>query len=201
MDQILLETKRLILRRFTDADLDNLFELDNDPEVMRFINGGTPTPRDIIEKDILPGFINHDERCPEFGFWAAEEKGSACFQGWFSIRPTNDAVDEVALGYRLRRAAWGQGYATEGVQALIHKAFTDLGVGRIVATTYEINLASRRVMEKAGMTLVRRFRITPEDISQSDTYHAASLEIWDGDDLEYALEKPDWERENSAGLK
>lgn len=201
MNQILLKTTRLILRRFTDADLDNLFELDNDPEVMRYINGGTPTPRDIIERDILPGFINRVQRRPEFGFWAAVDKGSDSFQGWFSIRPTNDAADEVALGYRLRRAAWGQGYATEGVQALIHKAFTDLGVRRIVATTYEKNLASRRVMEKAGMTLARRFRIAPEDIVQSDTYHAVSFEIWDGDDLEYALEKSRWERENSAGLE
>ncbi len=198
MDQILLETEHLMLRRFTDSDLENLFQLDNDPKVMHFINGGTPTSRDIIKMDILPGFIHHDEHRPEFGFWAAEEKDSAHFQGWFSIRPTNDAADEAALGYRLRRAAWGQGYATEGVRALVRIAFNCLGVQRVVATTYEKNLASRRVMEKAGMTLVRRFRVTPADLLQADTYYAASLEVWDGDDVEYAIEICEWERGESA---
>jgi RimJ/RimL family protein N-acetyltransferase len=58
----------------------------------------------------------------------------------------------------------------------------------------EDNLAFRRVMEKLDMTLVRRFRLTPEDIVRADRYHAVSLEVWDGDDIEYALERADWEQ-------
>jgi RimJ/RimL family protein N-acetyltransferase len=50
---IFLETERLVLRRFTKADVDNLFDLDSDPEVMRFLTGGRPTPRDVIEKETL----------------------------------------------------------------------------------------------------------------------------------------------------
>jgi RimJ/RimL family protein N-acetyltransferase len=65
---VLLETERLILRRFTAADLDHLFTLDNDPEVMRYINGGEPTPREAIESDILPRFMQYDEGCPAYGF-------------------------------------------------------------------------------------------------------------------------------------
>ena len=95
----------------------------------------------------------------------------------------------AALGYRLRRAVWGQGLATEGVQALIHKGFAELGLERVVATTYEHNVASRRVMEKVGMTLVRRFRLTPAELQETDTFHTDSMEIWDGDDVEYALDK------------
>ena len=185
----LLETQHQRLRQFTPADADYLFHLDNDPEVMRYINGGTPTPREAIENDILPGFCHYDERFPDFGVWAAELKATGDFLGWFSLRPTNDAHYEAALGYRLRRAAWGKGYATEGVQALIHQGFTTWGLQRIVATTYEENLASRRVMEKAGMTFVRSFRITPDDILSADTYHAASVAVWDGDDVEYAIER------------
>lgn len=194
MDHVLLETDRLILRRFTDADLDNLFELDNDPEVMRYINGGTPTPRDVIQNDILPAFLHYDENHPAFGFWAAEEKRSPGFIGWFGFRPTIMSAGEIALGYRLCRSTWGQGYATEGVRALIHKGFTELGVQRVVAITYEENLASRRVLEKAGLTLIRRFRLTPADLLQSDTHYAASLELWDGDDLEFALTESDWNK-------
>ena len=56
--QIFLETDRLLLRRFTEADADNLVDLDGDPEVMRFITGGRPTPRDEIENDVLPAFLD-----------------------------------------------------------------------------------------------------------------------------------------------
>jgi RimJ/RimL family protein N-acetyltransferase len=56
----------------------------------------------------------------------------------------------VELGYRLRRQAWGRGYATEGSRALIRNGFTELGVRRVFATTMAVNLGSRRVLEKAG---------------------------------------------------
>ena len=191
---ILLETERLRLRRFTEADADYLFALDNDPEVMRYLNGGTPTPRTVIEKEILPGFMQVDAVNPAFGFWAAVSRVTEDFVGWFSLRPLPHNPHEAALGYRLVWGAWGQGLATEGVRALIHKGFTELGVQRVVATTYEENLASWRVMEKAGMTLVRRFRLTVDDLTASDTFHTDAVEIWNGDDVEYALEKAAWEQ-------
>lgn len=65
---------------------------------------------------------------------------------------------------------------------------------RVLATTYEDNCASRRVMEKLGMTLARRFRLTSDEIARSDTYHADSIEPWEGEDVEYALERADWKR-------
>lgn len=187
----LLETQRLRLRQFTPADAAHLYHLDNDPEVMRYINGGTPTPRSVIENEILPGFCRYDRH---FGVWAAEARETGELLGWFSLRPTPDSQTEAALGYRLNRAAWGNGYATEGVQALIDLGFSTWGLQRIVATTYEENRASRRVMEKAGMRLVRCFRLTPSDIQNADTFHTESVEVWDGDDVEYAIEKTTWSR-------
>ncbi len=56
-------------------------------------------------------------------------------------------------------------------------------------------ITSRRVMAKVGMTLVRRFRLTPEDLANADTFHTDSAEVWDGDDVEYALERTDWEKQ------
>jgi RimJ/RimL family protein N-acetyltransferase len=190
--QILLETERLVLRCFTPADLDRLYALDNDPEVMRYVNGGTPTPRAAIARDILPTFMRYDERRPGFGFWAALDKASGEWLGWFSFRPSGGAPGQVVLGYRLCRAAWGRGYATQGARALIDRGFGQWGVSRVVAATYEENRASRRVMEKLGMRLVRRFRITPQEIARSDTYHAQSTEVWDGDDVEYAITRGEW---------
>ncbi len=72
--RIFLETDRLVLRRFTEADVDNLVELDSDPDVMRFVNGGRPTPREEIQNDTLPRFLDHYERFAGYGFWAAIEK-------------------------------------------------------------------------------------------------------------------------------
>lgn len=194
--QVLLETNRLILRQFTKDDDDNLFELDNDPDVMHFINGGTPTSRTIIHTHILPAFLHYNKNFPGYGFWAAIEKTTGNFLGWFSFRPVGDVPPTVALGYRLHKKAWNKGYATEGSQALIDKGFTEWGVQCVVATTYEHNLASRRVMEKLGMKLMRMFRLSSEDLANADTYHANSLEVWDGLDVEYAIEKTDWKQQN-----
>jgi RimJ/RimL family protein N-acetyltransferase len=195
--QIYLETGRLTLRRLSTADVEHLIALDSDPEVMRYLTGGTPTPREVIEQEILPRFLRSYDEAEGFGVWAAVERATGEFLGWFSLRlATEHGQREAWLGYRLRRDAWGRGYATEGARTLIHKAFTELGVERVLATTYQDNLASRRVMEKAGMTLVRRYRLTPADLLASDTFHVASVDIWDGDDVEYAIEKADWIRQS-----
>ena len=72
--QVFLETQRLMLRRFTMADADDLVSLDADPDVMRFVTGGVPTSRDEIENEVLPAFLDYYERYDGFGFWAAVEK-------------------------------------------------------------------------------------------------------------------------------
>lgn len=183
--QVYLETERLILRRFTEADVDNLVELDSDPAVMRFINGGRPTRRDEIENDILPRFLQYYERFAGYGFWAVVEKSTGEFLGWFHFRPPEgSSPDEPELGYRLRTSAWGKGYGTEGSRALIHKGFAEFSVQRVTASTMVVNVASRRVMEKAGMTLVR-------------TFHQPWPDRIDGEehgDVEYALDRAEWER-------
>ena len=192
--QVFLETERLILCQFTQDDVENLVELDSDPEVMRYLNGGVATPREVVERNILPRFIGYYERYDGFGVWAAIERSSGEFIGWFSLRPPDNAQPgEVELGYRLRRSAWGQGYATEGARALIRQGFTELGVERVTANTYERNSASRRVMEKVGMTLVRRYRPTLEELSSETSNHLTVGAVWDGDEVEYALTMADCE--------
>src|SRR5579872_5710163 len=82
-----LETERLVLRQFAESDVDNLFELDSDPDVMRFINGGTPTSREVIRERILPRFLGFYRRYDAFGYWAAIVKDSRAFIGWFALHP------------------------------------------------------------------------------------------------------------------
>jgi RimJ/RimL family protein N-acetyltransferase len=185
---VFLETDRLVLRQFTAADLDNLVELDSDPDVMRYITGGRPTPREQVRDEVLPAFLAYYERFAGYGFWAAVEKATGQFLGWFHLRPPEGAnPDEPELGYRLLRSAWGKGYATEGSRALIRKAFTELGARRVYAETMAVNRGSWRVMEKVGMRLVRTFRQPWPDRIEGDEHG----------DVEYALTRAEWHQQEA----
>lgn len=178
---IFLETGRLTLRRFSEDDVDNLFDLNRDPEVMRYITGGRSTPREQIRDEIIPFHLDFYGRCDQFGTWAAEARSTWDFLRWFHFRP--GPGQSADLGYRLRRAAWNLGYATEGSRALIHKGFADLGVQRVFAHAMAANAASRRVLEKSGLTLVR---LSPY----------AGTEVIDGSaqgEVEYELTRAQWE--------
>ncbi|GAB2676028.1 GNAT family N-acetyltransferase [Nocardia goodfellowii] len=147
-----LETDRLLLRHFTENDADLLIELDSDPEVMRYLSGGIPTPPHRIQHEVLPRLLHqYDKWNGHFGTFATHAKTSGEFLGWFILRPeADDPTDEAELGYRFRRPAWGKGYATEGSKALLHKAFTELGLRMIWAETMFVNRASRNVMANSG---------------------------------------------------
>jgi RimJ/RimL family protein N-acetyltransferase len=181
---ITLETPRLILRQFAEDDVDNLFDLNSDPEVMRYLTGGRPTPRDEIRDQTIPFHLGVYDRLDRLGTWAAESPATGEFLGWFHFRPGHESdLSNIDLGYRLRRSAWHQGYATEGSRALIDRGFTDLGVERVFAHTMTVNAASRRVLEKCGLTLVRTFSYEwPFEIEGAE--HG---------EVEYALTKPEWE--------
>ena len=193
--QRVIETKRLLLRPLTAADLDDLVALDSDPAVMRYLSGGPATPRAVVAAEIIPRSLGFARDFPGFGVWAATERATGRFVGWFSFHPDDPAQpDEAALGYRLRREAWGRGYATEGSRALLALGFGALGVTRATATTYEENAGSRRVLEKLGFRLVRRFRPSLDELQQGATYAVAETDLFPGDDVEYALSREEWSR-------
>jgi RimJ/RimL family protein N-acetyltransferase len=182
---IILQTPRLVLRQFTEADVDNLFALNSDPEVMRYLTGGQPTPREEIRDLIIPVHLGVYGRLDRLGTWAAESAATGEFLGWFHFRPGHgsDDITNIELGYRLRRSSWNKGYATEGSRALISMGFTDLAVGRVFADTMTVNAGSRHVLEKCGLTLVRT---TP--------YQGPYvIEGAEHGQVEYALTKPEWE--------
>ena len=178
---VLLETERLTLRRFTPADADELRALDADPEVVRYTNagltgGGPPSRADAVRQ--IAGFIARYAEDGALAFWAAEDRATGAFLGWFQFTPA-DTPGEAELGFRLVRAAWGQGLATEGARALVAAGFRDLGVTRIVASALAANAASIRVMEKAGLCFAREFVHDPggpavEYALTRDEFEAAS---------------------------
>ena len=183
---ILLESARLRLRRFTAADLDLLVELDSDPEVMRWISYGVPTPRERYEREILPRWFAQYQATPLLGYWAAESREDGAFVGWFHLRPDRFDDGEQELGYRLRRAAWGRGLATEGSMALLDHGFRRVGAGRISARTLAANHASQRVMRKCGLEYERDF-VYPEDVIAGRSAQERAA-------VKYSLGRDDWLR-------
>lgn len=164
---VFLETERMYFRQFRADDAQLLFELDSDPEVMRFISKGQPTPMTQIQGEIIPRFLDYYKESPPRGFWAAHLRDTTEFIGWFHLRPGNIAQGEMDIGYRLKRSVWGRGLATEGSRALTKKAFEDWGYQKVTAHTMAANLASRRVLEKAGLNFESEFH-----------YGGASLGNW-----------------------
>ena len=147
-----IETDRMVLRRFTPADVDDLVALHTDPAVMRFLGPCEETVEHVRDV-VLPYFASCDERGDGFGYRAAIERDGGAFLGWFLFRaPRRDPEPGVMeVGYRLHRAAWGRGFATEGAAALVDRGFAELPIVKVVADTMTINTGSRRVMEKLGM--------------------------------------------------
>lgn len=189
-----LLTERLALRAFTgdEAEVDALVALDADPEVMRFLTGGKPTPREEVVSRQLPRLL-HRYPCTGLpGFWAALGRERGDFLGWFELRPlAEESAAVLELGYRLRRSVWGGGLATEGSRALVRAAFTRLGTERVTANTMAVNAASRRVMEKAGLSFVRQYTEDwPEPIPGSE--HG---------EVEYAVTREEWLRRAGAGAR
>jgi RimJ/RimL family protein N-acetyltransferase len=172
----LLETSRLLLREFVEQDAQLLFDLDSDAEVMRFISKGQPTDMARIQNVIIPKFLNYYKLSPPRGFWAAHELDNDEFIGWFHMRPDIYQPEEMELGYRLKRSAWGRGFATELSRALVEKALGPWGYEKVSARTLEVNRASQRVMEKAGLIFETKF-----------LFHTETL--------------PDWTEEERRGVK
>ena len=181
--RILLQTARLVLREFTADDAVLLVDLDSDPRVMRYISNGVPTPREEITAEHIPAYLAYHRAGPDFGFWVAQLRGTGAFTGWFHLRPEPGfPATDPELGYRIKHEFWGRGLATEGARALVAHGFSVPSVTRIHANTMAVNTASRLVMEKCGMDLVRHFVADwPVHI--------------DGDelgDVEYAITRQQW---------
>lgn len=182
-----LETERLALRQFTAEDADLLIELDSDAAVMRFLSGGAPTAPDTVRERYLPNILaGYEKWHGDLGLFAAHEKSGDAFIGWFCLRPAPQGpLDEVELGYRLRRAAWGRGYATEGSRGLLGKAFTELGVRVVWAETMGLNHRSRHIMEKLCMTFVGAIPTPPDMESVEGSEHGG---------VRFEITKEQWER-------
>lgn len=145
-----IETDRLILRPFRDADRDAFAALNADPRVGDWLGG----PIDRTASDATIARINRHIAEHGFGFWAAERKADARLIGMIGLRrmaPELPPAPAFEAGWRLAPDAWGQGFAAEGAQAALAWGFAHLRADEIIAITAVGNLRSRAVMQRVGM--------------------------------------------------
>lgn len=148
---VILETDRLLLRNFTIEDAPLIYQLNLDPEVIRY----TLDPvrdiehaREVLEKTILPQYALYNH-----GRWAVLTKPGKEFIGWSGLKARPER-HEIDLGFRFIKSAWGKGYTTEAAWACIQYGFEKLHLERIVGRAMPENKGSLRVLEKCGMAFI-----------------------------------------------
>ncbi|WP_431225459.1 GNAT family N-acetyltransferase [Serratia sp. L9] len=151
MTVIFAETERLLLRRWRDSDLPAFAALNADPEVMKYF----AAPLNHTESHALAKRIDQFMQQHGWGLWAVEVKHGAPFIGFVGLSiPGEDLPCSpcVEIGWRLAAEHWGQGYASEAALCALDVAFGTLKLPEVVSFTAEINLPSRRVMTRIGMS-------------------------------------------------
>lgn len=177
-----IETARLRLRQYTLNDLDDLALILSNPEVMKY------SPRGVIPKEkvkqvtqeILEFFITHWEH--GVGVWAVIYKQTSQLIGHCGLNFLPNS-SEVEVLYRFEQPYWNQGIATEATKASLRYGFEEVKLERIVAITTPEHLASRRVMEKAGLEYEKDAHFYNLDV----VYYALVREAWQPDDFLYIL--------------
>ena len=164
---IIIETDRLILREFTMDDPALIYDLNLNPDVIRYTRDPLKDlahAAEVLEKTIIPQYALYNH-----GRWAVHVKPSQEFIGWCGLKYRPE-LNEIDLGYRFRKEAWGKGYATEAAYASIQYGFEKLGL-KIITGRAEIgNTGSCKVLEKCKMTFM--------GIEEVDGYPVRTYEIY-----------------------
>jgi RimJ/RimL family protein N-acetyltransferase len=190
MPQQILQTKRITLVPLADEHFAWEFELDSDPQVMRYLSGRAST-RDEVEADHTRRMAAA-QRLDGLGFWVGLVDDE--FVGWWILQPAHGpdqpADPAVAdLGFRLLPRHWRKGLASEGAQALVRYGFDEIGLNRIIAQTMTVNARSRAAIERIGLTYVRSF----------PTSSTAPIEGVDAGEVEYEITHEQWQRRMRPG--
>ena len=145
----------MALTRTNWPDVDDVVALNADAEVIRDLDPGRPMTAARVLDEEMPRLMAYNRRADRLGSWVARDRGTGSFLGWFMIKPVDEPLRTVELTYRLRRRVLGRGYDLEGVLGMIEMARA-AQVSTVVATIMAVDVASRRLMEKAGLKLVQR---------------------------------------------
>lgn len=148
----MIETERLILRRWKDSDRPAFAAICADPEVMQWLGG-------VMDRQQADARIDRVEATFDrvgYGRFLIERKADQAFLGWCGVMPCHESVIPIAgqpeIGWRLVRSAWGEGLATEAARAALDDAFGRVGLREVLAYTTKANLRSQAVMQRLGLS-------------------------------------------------
>ena len=148
-------TKRLTFGEFSKEDAELLFQLNGNPDVMKYITLGKPMTLSEVKTRSIPRIMKSYTYEKDFGIFPARLIESGDYIGWFQFEPDHEIESAIEIGWRLKKEYWGNGYATEGAKLLV-----EMGKQmnrKIVARAMSENKESIRVMEKAGLKFVEEF--------------------------------------------
>lgn len=163
----MLETGRLILRKFEERDIGKVFAMRSDADIMRFIR--EPQNRDEAMNWLK--LVSSRWKDEKIGFCAVVEKATGQVIGWCGLWRLKE-TGETEVGYAIARAYWGRGLAAEAARAFLEYGFAELNLEKIVAVARPENAASRRVMEKLGM----KYDYTGEFYTRQMVHYSISKE-------------------------
>lgn len=146
-----LTTERLILRDLEERDVEGIFALDSDPEVLRYI--GTPVMTNRSEAAKVIALVRRQYQENGIGRWAVEERATGAFVGWCGLK-WEQHIRPFAyydIGYRLIRTYWGRGYATEAASACLRHGFEVLNYPKICAAAEAEHQVSNHILQKIGL--------------------------------------------------
>lgn len=157
---LILETDRLILRELKLSDADAFFEMDNNPNVHKYLwNNPTQKIEETLE---IIEYIRKQYIENGIGRFAIILKETNEFMGWAGIKfvtePENGNVNFYDFGYRLNEKFWGNGYATEASYAWLNYGFSTMDIKTMNAYAHVDNVASNRILQKIGMQLVEDYK-------------------------------------------
>jgi RimJ/RimL family protein N-acetyltransferase len=164
---VVFETERLVVRRWSLDDAAAAFQIYGDPAVMHFLGDGTPMRDVAAQRDRLAQKIRAYEERPGLGGWAMQRRGDGAVIGSVLLQRL-PGDERVEVGWHLARAAWGAGYATEAARGALGHGFAGLRLQEIFAVVDARNSRSLSVVQRLGMT----------PLGSTDRYYGHRLELF-----------------------
>ncbi len=158
----MLETERLFLRKMQEYDVDEIFKMRSDEEIMRYIRQPQTKREESLNWIHL---ISEKWDTEKIGFCSVIEKETKDFVGWCGLWKLKE-TGEIEVGYAIQKKFWGKGYATEAAEVCLKYGFEELGLDKIVAVAYPDNEASQNVMKRLGMKYIGIGRFYDNDLVQ-----------------------------------
>lgn len=177
-------SQRLSFKLMDKKDANLLYELDQDPDVMRYINGGKISSMEEVLNVYIPRMESYTNIDKGWGLWKVRELESDSFIGWVLVRPMkffddNVELDNLELGWRFKQSSWGKGYATESASAIKEALITEGSITTLSALAFAENLASIKIMKKLGMKYLKTdIQKDPLGDIKVEFYEMSAFSIW-----------------------